>query len=93
MDSKGWPSTLDQIRDLAEMKDLTFHSDYSGRGMYGRTCLGVSGSEADLWQFALYLGNANEGELLDIFSEAPSVDNLGNDRIWYWPNLNVDNLD
>lgn len=70
----------DQIRQLAEGEGIEFRSDYSGRFMYGRTCVGVVADEPSLIEFA--------GRFAMEFGEtlpAPATDHLGLSTIWYWP--------
>jgi hypothetical protein len=54
---------------------------YSGRGMFGKTCVGVSlDSESDLWYMTR--------ELIDIDGlHAPHTDSLGLGIIAYWPRV------
>lgn len=53
---------------------------YSGRGMYGRQCVGIDLELYDgLWNLAREIGA--EGVQL----EMPDTDNLGRDIIAYWP--------
>ena len=62
---------------MAEDCGWEFRSNYSGRGMYGETCVGVvcpSASEC-----------IEEASLRGI--RGASVDNMGRDFIVYWPNI------
>jgi hypothetical protein len=54
---------------------------YSGRGMFGKICVGVSlESESELWTMAQ--------ELIDIDGlHAPHTDSLGRGIIAYWPRV------
>lgn len=36
------------IQEISESMDVDFRDDYSGRGMYGETCVGVVGSPSEL---------------------------------------------
>ena len=74
---------LDQIR-----------SDYSGRGMYGRECLGLTCTLPDLLMFAINFelihGDDEDADLLP--SEwIPQVqeDSMGRGAIYYWPSVQV----
>lgn len=65
---------------------------YSGRGMYGRSCLGVVASNV-LEMFADMLnevdGSADEDEVLVVadLMRAAVTDSMGRDTIVYWPNI------
>ena len=78
---------LETIREMAHAHDLEVHTDYSGRGMYGRECFGLSGTRQNLWQAVMELGAITVEDLLDSLTVAPSNDSLGHDQIWYWPNI------
>lgn len=73
------------LREIVENVECTLHVDYSGRGMFGKECIGVSGSEQQLWGFALAIGL----EMAEIFEDPPHRDSLGYDTIWYWPSITV----
>ena len=62
----------------AEELRLRVYHDYSGRGMFGRTCLGVVGSMQDLDTLLSEIkGSAN----------GLKKDNMGLDYIYYWPEI------
>lgn len=42
------PWILDLIKDAAEANDVDLRTDYSGRGMYGRRCVGLTGNRQDV---------------------------------------------
>lgn len=65
-----------KMQHLAELCDGTVYRGYSGRGMYGACCWGVSAPESDI---SPYLRRCKLG--------TPCRDNLGLDYIHYWPNL------
>lgn len=73
---------------LAKSYDCSARPDYSGRGMYGAECLGVSGSNSDL--HALMFEVAQSSELADMLKAAPSADSMGLGTIHYWRHIQVD---
>jgi hypothetical protein len=65
---------------IAKAKELglNVHHNYSGRGMFGKTCLGVVGTMQDL-----------DTLLSEIKGSANGLrkDNMGLDYIYYWPEI------
>lgn len=79
-------------------------TDYSGRSMYGRTCLGYTGSDIVLFTFRLAVetvraemdaDDEDEPSLWDVeeklheFGE-PRSDAMGRGAIFYWPGVTVE---
>ena len=57
---------------------------YSGRGMFGRQCLGIDfDSMSDAFRFALLI----EDEDLAVMLSQPRFDNMGLGIVIYWPNV------
>lgn len=93
--------TADDLATIAQQLDEdaaeVFRTDYSGRGMYGRECIGYTGDYPTL--AALEIGSrlawheAADAEDLYEIREAlallgePAVDSMGTRTITYWPNL------
>ena len=50
---------------------------YSGRGMFGRTCVSVSG-DISIWEIARNIDQ-------DIHIPNPSTDSMGLGTVLYWP--------
>lgn len=78
------------IARISEDCDITIHEDYSGRFMYGATCLGLSfeGSAGSLFaafirELETYGEYVNE-EAAEMFDDMRS-DNLGLGTIFYFP--------
>ncbi len=71
------------LKEVAERFDTEFQSNYSGRGMYGKECVGVICS--DPMSLCLVLGR--EGFDVDL---TPRMDNMGRDMIVYFPDLQDD---
>ena len=92
------------IKANATQEGVTYHKNYSGRGMYGRLCIGISGSLSECMAVIkaciVELHNeaqdfANDDSDYDfewalelVFNY--STDNLGYDRIVYWPGMQDD---
>jgi hypothetical protein len=82
--------------ELAGAAEAELHTAYSGRGMYGATCFGLSGSRVNLvamgWRLCELNGeNAIEDYEGVAFNSDNSicVDSFGLDRIYYWPSIQV----
>lgn len=79
--------------------DVDFRTHYSGRGMYGRNCIGITGSDRQCNQV---IGDAVKlaaedyvdetidrdefNDLVDTLMKS-SQDNMGLDMIVYWPSV------
>lgn len=70
---------LEEAADYVAV-ECTFN--YSGRGMYGATCFGITGQLNGLIAFLRVLDDDTADALSD-----PRVDNMGLDYIYYWPEL------
>lgn len=65
------------IEGIAERNpDISLHTDYSGRGMFGDTCYGLSGDEHEIVR-AMERENLPDG----------TKDQLGLGVIIYWPSV------
>lgn len=73
------------IQHVADTGDLEIHPAYSGRGMYGKTCWGIAGSFADLFEASMEIARILRSQGLDL--PAPARDSMGLDSIWYWPKV------
>jgi hypothetical protein len=76
---------LELLEDCAGNAGAGFRRDYSGRGMYGETCIGVTGSTRELVGFIMLVCDEDR-ELADQLVRL-SVDDMGIDSIWYFPHL------
>ena len=79
---------------------VTLHATYSGRGMFGRKCFGISGRGSSafvLMQLMQTLLSQSELTLVafveDLSPHQISSDNLGLDTIIYWPDVEWPDLD
>ncbi len=71
------------LREVAEQTECEFRSDYSGRRMFGRECVGIVCQNPLV--ICLLLGKA--GFDVDLVVER---DNMGRDTIVYFPELQDD---
>ncbi|URM86174.1 hypothetical protein SEA_BIGGITYBASS_75 [Gordonia phage BiggityBass] len=99
--------TTEQLEQIAELIDAELgediRPDYSGRFMYGKSCVGYVGAECS--QFAMLLAAATYGydlndkvsvqELLYAIGDLgePSTDSMGRSTIFYWRDVRVDDAD
>lgn len=87
-----------ELLDLAEEEDITIYPDYSGRGMFGRQCIGVVGSPSDLVRFITDVIPRIESSDDELGAQASAwlylqKDDMGLDSIFYWPNIQAVNVD
>lgn len=77
------------IKDVAEEMDADFRSDYSGRCMYGRECVGVVTDQP--FEFCLQLG-INIGAQGDTSNQPTDIrsDSMGRSTIIYFPGIEAD---
>jgi hypothetical protein len=77
-----------------------FSSNYSGRGMYGKSCIAISGSHSDcmyvisdaIKQLASQLGRSDDYDHHDFNSDVDillsfSTDSMGLGQVYYWRGL------
>jgi hypothetical protein len=84
---------LEIVRDFCDEKDISLRTDYSGRGMYGQTCIGfVTDDEMSLgMDLIIYLKDAGMDDVIDIFRNAGSqMDSMGLSTIVYFPSISVE---
>jgi len=91
--------TAEQLEILTDALDRTGVElrPYSGRGMFGDSCLGIV-PNTDTARFFMFLAQVLIGdgqeEILDLLIGSPSrEDSLGKNTIVYFPNLLVDDED
>ena len=80
---------FEDFAELAQEYGCYASPDYSGRGMYGKTCLSVSGSTSDLHTL-MYRVVRDGGELADLLEAAPSHDAMGLGVVHYWRGIQVE---
>ena len=76
---------IDLITETAERLDISVRDDYSGRGMYGRYCIGITGDLSDLVRLVSRVIEDAEEEVPELANIAS--DSMGYDKIFYWPSL------
>ena len=79
-----------------ESEVVSYYNEYSGRCMYGRNCVGISGSRKDCMKVLSEVmqdiaaegvhGVLQIGELYDTLLNF-DMDNMGRDMILYWPSM------
>lgn len=91
---------MELSRELIE--DLTsegfdVREDYSGRGMFGRTCFGIVGDPGDLIRFVLRTQDVEEDtpwwKTDRSWITHVRTDSMGHDMIYYWPTVSVEKED
>ena len=91
--------SAEEVSDLRERHDEKLVIRYSGRGMFGATCVGYVGDDLILFAFDLALATAGldrddpimPSDLRDELEHigAPYSDSMGMDTIWYWTRVTV----
>lgn len=82
---------LDSL-DRAGLCEDALYEDYSGRGMYGAKCVGLTGSAADFAMFAAALSEELGFETArDILARLAS-DSMGLEMIFYFPGVNFEEV-
>lgn len=81
-----------QIAELEGEFDEDFRPDYSGRGMYGKTCIGYTGEYPFYFaaRLAYLLNDGDEMDANDLVYAIEglpecSTDSMGRGTIYYWP--------
>lgn len=75
----------DILRELLEEAGFDPVS-YSGRGMYGKKCIGIEVNSTENAMLDLGYSAANSSVTSERIAK-PHVDNMGRDFIVYWPNV------
>lgn len=82
IESAMWAADLDTEKSLYE--------GYSGRGMYGRKCFGVTGDMEDYSKFLVQLTQTEPDIAWDL-AQSVRTDNLGFESIFYFPGYQLTN--
>lgn len=70
------------------------YEDYSGRGMYGDTCPGVTfSSSGDLADFYIELADITDSDTAKSLARSERQDSMGLNGIAYWPGLKLTDED
>ena len=81
---------LEEVLEVASRAGIYEDSvlaDYSGRGMFGKSCLGIVCHIGDLLAFVVEVENCG-GMITDDFFAVAS-DNMGLGTVLYWPHIQV----
>lgn len=87
-------SMIFEAMDMAEIKEEAFRDDYSGRGMNGRKCVGITVEySSDILKFMVALGalgEQNDEEFSAMrMASGTAVDGSGEGTIYYWSHLEL----
>jgi 2,3-bisphosphoglycerate-independent phosphoglycerate mutase len=77
---------IDVIEDAAMDAGVDFRADYNGRGMYGATCIGLTGDPGDIAMALIYVSRTYP-DLAERMARSMRTDNMGRDVIAYWPGM------
>ena len=80
-------NTLDynDILEAADYEADSIYTDYSGRFMYGATCFGFVGNQADYTRFIMRLPSQIGFEDAEALVDSLRTDNMALDMIYYFP--------
>ena len=81
---------LDSLQDACDDEGVDLRTEYSGRGMYGKTCIGiVADGLGALMRTVHTLSEDSRGEALaEAMRDAdPATDSMGMSTIYYWRSL------
>lgn len=87
---------IEILEEFADGMDVTFYADYSGRGMYGDTCIGFVTGELNrfLLEFGAFFNESNSLSFdIGPFAERIRTDNMGYDTIVYFPGITAPALE
>ena len=84
---------INYLREALDWKEdgCSVRTDYSGRGMYGETCLGITGQYLTTIDVLEVLERAfdDEGKARD-FMHRVNTDSMGRGTIFYFPGYSVE---
>lgn len=81
------PSQINALETFADENDLEFRSDYSGRLMYGKTCVGLVGPSIIHMAMKFQKFISNSMPEIETHVKQSRQDNMGRYYILYFPNL------
>lgn len=85
------PEDYGTLEEIAYEHDLTARDDYSGRGMYGKSCIGVTGDDIGNVIRMLFELKDNDEDLAYVLVDGRiATDSMGLSTIFYWPGVSVE---
>lgn len=82
---------LETLQLAADDEDVSLRTDYSGRGMYGRECIGiVCGGSTEVTRFLFAVKDRDDDLARMLLDQGMSEDSMGLDGIYYWPGVSVE---
>ena len=78
------------LEELASAYDARFCTDYSGRGMYGNQCIGITVENTSVLLHIIVALAADEPDLAEELCDGICSDNMGRDMIFYWPGITAE---
>ena len=83
-----WDVLAEACEDADVGPGKALYLNYSGRFMYGRTCLGFVGGMGDFMHFLLGIERADCGsEWSSEMANSVETDNMGRETIFYFPGI------
>jgi hypothetical protein len=80
------------LKDISREVDGSVRTDYSGRGMYGDSCVGIVAS--DLLELGAAIARiVEDDELREELVSNSRTDSMGYDTIVYWTRVTCDDAD
>jgi hypothetical protein len=77
--------SLELLEELAQEVSGDVRTDYSGRGMYGKTCVGIVVDDVDLLELGAAIAETIEDEeLRKALISGSRTDSMGYSTIVYW---------
>jgi len=83
--------TFEKLCQVAENVGGDAYPNYSGRGMYGATCVGIVLEDSAVADLSLAIKDAGADEILT--REGRYFDNLGYNTIIYWTGVTCEDYD
>jgi hypothetical protein len=94
---------VESLKGIALDLDMNFRTDYSGHGMYYKTCVGVVGGLPQVIKFVKAVAEWLQDNdsyadtddyrdvetFYDMFIENLSSDSMARSTIWYWTDVQV----
>lgn len=74
------------LADYAAYYDVEYRNNYSGRGMYGRTCPALVGSMFDIAKVIAAMAVEDDlAEAAEWLEQTKRIDSMGLGYVAYWP--------